>query len=173
MGMDSPHSPQTRRGAVRAWDEVERSLEADESLVPTRPSALLVEPSVLDPLEVEALLADLGTLLNDAAACAASTDIEAATLEQLESGDRLNRDRADDRSSEPGVFDESHPSTARRDRGHPQLPSLAWLFPHHAGARRSARHQQGHHLRARRGPGKKAGPPPRQAQGSLFGDHLR
>jgi hypothetical protein len=35
---------------------VERLLDTDQSLIPTAPSALLVEPSVLDDLEVQALL---------------------------------------------------------------------------------------------------------------------
>src|SRR5204862_5721906 len=48
-------------------DEVEQLVELDLSLVPDRPSALLVEPSVLDPEEVRALLADLGSLLAGAA----------------------------------------------------------------------------------------------------------
>jgi hypothetical protein len=66
---------------------------------------------------------------------------------------------------------ESHAATAGCSRSHPQLSPLAWLFPHHAGAGRPARHKQGDHLRARRSAGKKARPASRQAQGSLFGDH--
>src|SRR3954464_2694425 len=41
-------------------DEIKRQIEADPTLVPTRRSALLVEPAVLDPAELDALLADLG-----------------------------------------------------------------------------------------------------------------
>src|SRR5947208_7686019 len=47
-------------------EQVEQWVESDPSLVPDRPSALLVEPSVLDPAEVQALLADLGALLSGA-----------------------------------------------------------------------------------------------------------
>src|SRR4051794_40729936 len=39
--------------------DVERLIETDVSLVPTGPSAMLVEPAVLEPEEVAALLADL------------------------------------------------------------------------------------------------------------------
>src|SRR4051812_13151817 len=44
----------------------EQWVERDPSLVPSGPSSLLVEPSVLDPAEVQALLSDLGALLNGA-----------------------------------------------------------------------------------------------------------
>src|SRR3954452_8672082 len=53
-------------------EDIERLVETDPSLVPTRPSAMLVEPSVLDQQEVQTLLADLGTLLQSAAAEAAA-----------------------------------------------------------------------------------------------------
>src|SRR5689334_2401158 len=53
-------------------DEIERIVETDPSLVPTQPSAMLVEPSVLDPQEVRALLTDLSALLQSAAAEAAA-----------------------------------------------------------------------------------------------------
>src|SRR5688500_17303090 len=44
-------------------DGIEHWVESDPALAPTGPSALLVEPSVLEPEEVTALLADLGDLL--------------------------------------------------------------------------------------------------------------
>src|SRR3954471_8999017 len=47
-------------------EQVEQWVERDPSLVPSGPSSLLVEPSVLDPAEVQALLSDLGALLNGA-----------------------------------------------------------------------------------------------------------
>ena len=47
-------------------DEIERQIETDPTLIPRRPSALLVEPSVLDQAELEALLLDLGPLLDAA-----------------------------------------------------------------------------------------------------------
>ncbi len=74
---------------------------------------------------------------------------------------------------ENGDGHEPHAAPTGCDRRDPKLPSLAWLFPYHAGAGRPARHKQGDHLRARRGVGKKARPAPRQAQGSLFGDRQR
>src|SRR5688500_16018344 len=48
-------------------EQVERMVEHDPSLAPTGPSALLVEPAVLEPAEVRALLADLNALLAGAA----------------------------------------------------------------------------------------------------------
>ena len=60
MGMDAH--------VCRRDDELERAIEDDPSLAPGAPSALLVEPAVLDPLEVEALLSDLAPLLAAAAA---------------------------------------------------------------------------------------------------------
>src|SRR4051812_36886228 len=44
-------------------EQVEQWVETDPSLVPDAPSTLLVEPSVLDPAEVRALLSDLSALL--------------------------------------------------------------------------------------------------------------
>jgi hypothetical protein len=66
---------------------------------------------------------------------------------------------------------ESHTASVGCSRSNSQLSPLAWLFPNHAGAGRPARHKQGYDLRARRRSGKKARSAPRQAQGSLFGDH--
>src|SRR4051812_25339392 len=40
-------------------EEIERQIEADSTLIPRAASALLVESSVLDRAELEALLADL------------------------------------------------------------------------------------------------------------------
>src|SRR4051794_24202853 len=55
---------------------VEQWIERDESLVPREPSAFLVEPTVLDPAEVAALLADLDLSLAEAAL---ATAVAAAT----------------------------------------------------------------------------------------------
>src|SRR2546421_4680189 len=54
--------------AHRLREQVEQWVETDPSLVPVAPSSLLVEPSVLDPAEVRALLADLDALLAGAGA---------------------------------------------------------------------------------------------------------
>jgi hypothetical protein len=102
-------------------DNLEELIENDPALVPAGPSALLVEPAVLDPREIDALLCDLGALL-----AAAASDLADPALE----GARYEPDAA----------------TTRRGRCHSKLPTLAWLFPDHAGIGRSARHQQGHHL---------------------------
>src|SRR5688572_5038991 len=58
---------------ARDRDEIERLVEADPALVPQERSALLVEPAVLDPAEVAALLSNLASSL-DAAACWLSND---------------------------------------------------------------------------------------------------
>src|SRR5256885_17180278 len=64
MGMESqPAGAPAPAPTGCSREEVERLVEDDLSLVPAAPSALLVEPSVLDPEEVRALLADLGALL--------------------------------------------------------------------------------------------------------------
>jgi len=79
MGMEPPSSGvgdvtnvacTTQKGTDA--EDIERLVETDPSLVPTRPTAMLVEPSVLDPQEVHALLADLSTLLQSAASEAAA-----------------------------------------------------------------------------------------------------
>src|SRR5437588_11542701 len=44
-------------------EDVERLVEEDSALVPRESSALLVEPAVLDPEEIQALLAGLSNLL--------------------------------------------------------------------------------------------------------------
>src|SRR5215203_4799066 len=73
MGMESqpagaPAPATTDPNCVECTrEQVERLVEADPSLVPGGPSALLVEPSVLDPEEVRALLVDLHALLAGAA----------------------------------------------------------------------------------------------------------
>src|SRR5215208_7099752 len=131
--------------------ELESAIESDPALVPASASALLVAPAVLDPQEVEALLSGLHSLLEETSAAAAAN---ASAVEQ----------------HKDSVYESDSPATGC-DRRHSQFPSLAWLFPNHAGTGRSARHQQGHHLRARERPGKKARPAPRSPQGSLFGDH--
>src|SRR5687767_10907079 len=147
--------------------DFEHALETDPRLAPVGRSALLVEPAVLDPREVEALLADLGELLAAAAHAAddplgaGASRVAAATAAAALIGVA---------AAVEGASYESHAPSARRDRRDPKLSPLAWLFPDHAGAGRPARHQQGDDLRARRRPGKKARPAPRQAQGSLFGD---
>src|SRR3954470_16028759 len=143
MGMDSQTSEQA---AVDLCDE---AFESDPALVPAGSSALLVAPAVLDPQEVEALLSGLHSLLKESSAAAAANALATD----------LQKDGYEPDSAATGC-----------DRRHSQFPSLAWLFPNHAGIGRSARHQQSNHLRARQRPGKKAGPPPRPSQGSLFGD---
>jgi hypothetical protein len=131
--------------------ELEADLENDPALVPAGASALLVAPAVLDPQEVEALLSGLHALLEDSSAAAAAN---ALAVEQHK-----------DSGYEPDS------QAVGCDRRHSQFQALAWLFPNHAGTGRSARHQQGHHLRARERPGKKTRAAARSPQGSLFGDH--
>src|SRR4051812_18275764 len=60
-GLAQERAPQVATDCTR--EQVERLVENDPSLVPAGPSALLVEPSVLDPEEVRALLVDLHALL--------------------------------------------------------------------------------------------------------------
>jgi hypothetical protein len=134
--------------------EIEELVEADSALAPIGLSPLMVEPVLLDPREVAALLDNLVPMLEASANIAA---IDAAT----------------DSGGSEGVEYESDPQASGRSGGHSKLSPFAWLFSDYAGAGRSARHQQGHYLRARRGFGKKARPSPQQAQGSLFGDCLR
>src|SRR5688572_20382637 len=191
VGMDSRTSHPPEAGvspsapissfASRETDDAEAAHEAwienDASLVPTGASKLLVQPTVLDESEVRALLDGLSPLLEASAAHAALHDMLGVTWDEAgmtTAGDLPGSFTAPSRKRTltEGSDYEPHPPSARRDRGHPQLPSPAWLFAHDAGAGRPARHEQGHHLRARRRPGKKAGPPPRQAQGSLFGNRL-
>src|SRR5665213_364185 len=128
--------------------QIEQWVENDPSLAPLGPSAFLVEPSVLDPAEVAALLADLPALL-------ASMNDEPDFPSPL--------------TLPEGSDHEPDASATGRGFRHSQLSISAWLFPDHAGAGRPAGHQQGHDIRARRGAGKKTRPAPRQAQGSLFG----
>src|ERR1700738_691971 len=148
MGMDSHIGMDAHSGMD---SNIEELIESDPSLVPQGASALLVEPSVLEPEEVAALLVDLHALLAGAESAAVGSPVIL---------------------SEGPDHEPDSPATGRHFR-HSQLSLSAWLFPHPAGAGRSARHQQGHDLRARRSAGKKTRPAPRQAQGSLFGDHLR
>src|SRR2546423_840465 len=138
-----------------AADPLEEDFESDPSLVPAGASALLVAPAVLDPQEVEALLSGLHSLLEESSAAAAANALAVVALSEQQKDSTY----------------ESDPSSTGCDRRGAQFPSLAWLFPIHAGAGRPARHQQGHHLRARERFGKKARPAPRSPQGSLFGDH--
>src|SRR6267142_14036 len=152
FGPDPPatdSSPEAMPDALTDQASLEEAFEADPALVPASASALLVAPAVLDPQEVEALLSGLHSLLEET--CAAATANALATDEQKEIGY------------------EPDPSTTGCDRRHSQFPSLAWLFPNHAGTGRSTRHQQSNHLRARERTGKKARPAPRPPQGSLFG----
>jgi hypothetical protein len=138
--------PIPRKSPGLAADDVERLIEADLSLAPEVHSALLVEPVLLEPIELAALLDNLVPLLEASA--------------RLGSG----------AESTQGTEYEPHASTNGRTGGDQKLPAFAWLFPNHAGAGRPARHQQGNHLRARRGTGKKARAAKGQTQGSLFGD---
>src|SRR3954467_2944521 len=148
MGTESQTTEQAaEQAALELCDE---EFESDPALIPQGSSALLVAPAVLDPQEVEALLSGLHSLLEESSAAAAQNALATD----------LQKDGY-----------ESDPAATGCDRRHSQFPSLAWLFPNHAGVGRSARHQQGHHLRARERPGKKARPAPRSPQGSLFGDN--
>src|SRR5437667_10133278 len=151
MDTDVPDSsPRIERGQteqVETAEQIELLVESDPALVPNRASALLVEPSVLDQAELEALLLGLGPEL------LAAMNQELSLICAAE-----------------GASNEPHPSATGRDCRHSKLSPFAWLFADHAGAGRSTGHQQGDHLRARRGAGKKARPAPRQTQGSLFGD---
>src|SRR5688500_1239760 len=152
-------------------DNVEQWVETDPALAPTGRSALLVEPAVLDPEEVDALLADLGDLL--AAASSDLTDpalIGAGAVAAAGGRSDLCSPLFAADTGAQGASHEPNASSARRTPGHSKLSPFAWLFPDHAGTGRPARHEQGHHLRARRRAGKKARPAAGQAQGSLFGD---
>src|SRR3954471_12213482 len=114
MGMDSP--PQNGQFAAVGVggfieDPIELSVENDLSLVPTGPSALLVEPAVLDEQEVQALLCGLSQALQTAADAAATAIIAAA------------------HPQDAGAFDqehsyESHSPATRRDRGYSKLSPL-------------------------------------------------
>src|SRR5437762_3719272 len=154
MDTDVPDSsPQIERRpgeAVETTEQIELLVESDPSLVPHRPSTLLVEPSVLDQAELEALLIGLGPELLAAMNQELSSIGAAQHIETL------------------GASHEPHPSATGRDCRHSKLSPFAWLFADHAGVGGSAGNQQGDHLRARRGTGKKARPAPRQTQGSLF-----
>jgi hypothetical protein len=124
--------------------EVEEFVEADAALVPVSISPLMVEPVLLDPKEVAALLDNLVPMLE-----------ASANLAGIE-----------------GVEYESNSQADRRGRGDSKLPAFAWLFSDYAGTGRSARHQQGNYFRARRSFGKKARSTTQQAQGTLFGDRV-
>ena len=137
-------------------------IESDPALVPTSPSRFLVEPSVLDVEEVQALLADLGALLRSTEGSGFPTDLRPESAGSARPGEHAGS----------GVSHEPNTPSDGRDRRNPKLSPFAWLFPDHAGIGRSTGHQQGHHLRARRRSGKKARPAPRQTQGALFGDHV-
>jgi hypothetical protein len=161
---------------IAAAAELDRSIEADLSLVPDGPSALQVEPTVLDPAEVRALLGGLTALLRSAEATGDSpvdspgdspgdSLVEGYSVVGYAVAEQAERFKSDRSEYEPDA------KTNRRDRRYSQLSPFAWLFPDDAGIGRSARHQQSHHLRTRRRPGKKAGAPSGQTQGSLFGDH--
>src|SRR4051812_25057937 len=125
-------------------DEIERLIETDLTLVPKRSSAMLVEPSVLDPQEVQALLADLGALLQ-AAAVEAATVVAAGAHGSAHASTHVTGGPA--QQNFEGARYESHASAVGRHRRDSKLSPLAWLFPDHAGAGRPARNEQGHHLR--------------------------
>src|SRR5882724_7802133 len=101
---------------------LEGSIENDPSLVPTGRSTLLVPASLLDPLELQALLADWDF----------SPETDSSSPGQTSP---VDADAAFDKSSQGSIY-EPHPPPAGRSRGNSKLPSLAWLFPHHAGAGR-------------------------------------
>src|SRR6266850_4800737 len=149
MGMESQTDEQAALCDQALCDQ---AFENDPALVPASASALLVAPAVLDPQEVEALLSGLHSLLEESSAAAAQNALATD----------LQKDGY-----------EPDPAATGCDRSHSRFPSLAWLFPNHAGTGRPARHQQGYDIRARQRPGKKTRPAPRSSQGSLFGDHQR
>src|SRR4051812_25170318 len=186
MGTEPRRSRRTTADAAalplaESRDAVEALVEADESLVPRAPSALLVEPAVLEPAEVAALLADLEISLERADGLTASATQLPLRTDDFNAGGRSTggaypgKDElypfGERAPTTEGTDHEPDAPTSGRDRRDSQLPPSAWLFADDAGAGRPARHQQGHHLRARRGARKEARPAPRQAQGSLFGDH--
>src|SRR3954447_14534594 len=112
MDTDVPDSSRElkrrKRRARDTTDPIEAIVESDPSLVPDRPSKLLVEPSVLDQAELEALLAGLGPALI-AAMNGDLASICAAPLGEL------------------GASDEPHPSATGRDCRHSKLSPFAWL----------------------------------------------
>jgi hypothetical protein len=175
-------SDTARENAVREIAEVEELVEADAALVPVGISPLMVEPVLLDPREVAALLDNLVPMLEASANLAAmEVAMEAAMEGAMGDAMQVAAGSAETSGGEGGGIDvarlegvvyESDAQAGRRGRGHSKLPALAWLFSDYAGAGRSARHQQGHYFRARRGFGKKARPSPQQTQSSLFGDLL-
>src|SRR5437762_13359033 len=128
MDTDVPDSsPQIERRpgeAVETTEQIELLVESDPSLVPHRPSTLLVEPSVLDQAELEALLLGLGPEL------LAAMNEELSSLRPVE-----------------GASHEPYPSATGRDCRHSKLSPFAWLFADHAGAGGSTGDQQGDHLR--------------------------
>src|ERR1700683_3816145 len=117
--------------AAERIESVERLIENDPDLVPSGPSPLLVEPVLLEPGEIAALLADLVPML------------EASAVGHLS---ELNR-----RDLAEGYSYESHASAGGCHSGDSKLPAFAWLFSHHAGVGRPTRHQQSHYLRAQIG----------------------
>src|SRR5436190_20386759 len=61
-------------------ESVEDCIERDASLVPREASALLVEPAVLDPAEIAALLADLEPCLAEAVLAPAASATSGPTF---------------------------------------------------------------------------------------------
>jgi hypothetical protein len=168
VGRKSKSKPASTR---LSREQVEALVEDDPALVPTGPSAFDVEDWVLEPEELTALLEGLAAQLEltDRAADEAGALNTAAYASQPTAAGNAEAGFPHWPAGK-GVGYESDASPVGRGGRHPKLSPLAWLFPNHAGTGRPARNQQGHHLRARGRFGKKAGHPPRQAQGSLFGD---
>src|SRR5437016_3094135 len=120
FGPDPPAESSDESAVQEEVDDqaaLEADIEANPALIPAGASALLVAPAVLDPQEVEALLSGLHSLLEETSAAAAVNALaaDALTNQQKDSG-----------------YEPDSPATGC-DRRHPQFPSLAWLFPNHAG----------------------------------------
>jgi hypothetical protein len=170
---------------------VECEVENDPAMVPNGRSSLLVEPAVLDPEEVRALLAPLslspwpagGTHNDDderesrrrkepggGRDAADLTESHLSESRSTQARESLQPFELDDKFQRQEGRHEPHPASVGCVGRDPQLPAPARLFADDAGVGRPARHQQGDHLRARRGPRKEARAAARQAQGTLFGD---
>src|SRR5882724_9536539 len=124
MGNESRRLRSNRRASIDGGlsrEQVEQLVEDDPALVPTGPSAFQVEDAVLDPLEVEALLAGLAALLEQT---------EPVIPVRIDSPGRAG----DLPPASKGVSYESDASSVGRPGRHPKLSPFAWLFPHHAGA---------------------------------------
>jgi len=123
-----------------------------------------LEPDVEQAIESDATLVPAGPSQLMVAAALLEPEEIRALLEDFDLSSLLG-----DRKESVYEFDASPIGRCGRDS---KLSPFAWLFPDNAGTGGPARNQQGHHLRARWGARKKARHSTRQAQGSLFGDHV-